>query len=230
MKKMLTIVKSIVLGALCGAFVFAASANGFVDSPSINNTPPAINDFENENEDCDCLVGTTVFGEKDKLSEDAQEKMEAAYEIIAKNADITKVVTGLKDVLADKKIPAANVAVSELFDISSSNIDVCEHGKFTINIQLKNAEKFVAFLHYVNNAWEVVEDAEVDTAKQTLTFSTDNFSPFAIVVDTGDISIDTPAEKPAASMHPAVIVLIVAVALSAAAAAALFILDKKQAN
>ena len=114
--------------------------------------------------------------------------MEEAYDIIEEAiqeaaTSIVDVIEGLEEVLVETEVLAENVAVSNVFDISvESDADDHGHKAIKITLEIEDVDNFLALVHYTNNAWEIVETV-LDKENKTLSFSVDDLSPFAILVD-----------------------------------------------
>jgi len=183
MKKILAFV--LVLGLLFSMSV-PALAVGFVQSPS-NNDAPILIEEETKNEDEDCLayLEITPYSERDTLPPEIRQKLEAAYQEILNSSSIANLSKELSDYCKQKNINDKDLAVSDLFDISYYGcIDHDDHGNFIITFKAETLNNFVALLHLSDNGWEMIESAEVVNNGTALKFKIDDFSPFAIVVDT----------------------------------------------
>lgn len=190
MKKIITFVLALTMVLASGILSFAAPA-GFVESPSVDT--PYLISFENEDGECVAEIIVTPFVRIDELDDAKEQENRDAYDEIVNNNELFANV--LKSLAASKNIDAADLAVSELFDVSyyeSAGHD--EHGAFTITIKANNLENFVGLMHRYNGEWVYVDNAKADG--DTLTFTVDDLSPFAIVVDTSDDAPITDVEIP----------------------------------
>ena len=146
---------------------------------------------ENESEDCDAMLQIKSYAERDSLPDDVREMFEYAYNMIKNTDDLTTLSSALADLAEEKGYVAADLAVSDFFDISSTD---CahhdDHGHFDITLKADALKNFVALLHYYNGEWRLVEDAEVVENGTHLEFTEDEFSPFAIVVYTGEAPVE----------------------------------------
>ncbi|MBR7132405.1 MAG: LPXTG cell wall anchor domain-containing protein [Clostridia bacterium] len=187
MKKLLALFIALVM--VIGVNLTAIAAPGkFVSSPSGNSAPELI-EFSNESEDCDADLVITPYSERHTLPEEMRQKFEEAYKDILEATDLTKLCTALATLAKDKGIPAGDLAISDLFDIYYINCgDHDDHGYFDIVIKPEALAGFVALLHLKNGNWELVKSAKVTNNGTHLAFRVDDFSPFAIVVDTGESS------------------------------------------
>lgn len=220
MKKVLACIMSLILVV---ALSVSVMATGFVKSPVLNDAPE-IKDFETEvDHTCGYDLAITPYEDRADLAAEAKQEIEKAYEDIKANADLTKMVADLAKVAEDKKIEKENLAVSQLFDISEEECaEHADHGTVTIHLtaDLKN---FVALLHKTDAGWVVVNSAQVIDA-ETIKFSVDELSPFAIVVD-------ATAEKNVSTGDNANLALYISLmAVSAVALVVVLVVMKKKSN
>lgn len=173
MKKLVSTCLIAVLALTMSLSAFAANG-GFLKSPSTNQAP-TVDNAENASGGA---VTVTVTPYIDRADLDAAEKtkFEAAYDSVAGAADITTVCPALTTFATTAGVKPADLAVSDLFDV-----DTAATGAVTVTLSADTLDKFVALIHWTGTTWEVVEGAKVVNGK--LTFTADNFSPFAIVVD-----------------------------------------------
>ncbi len=183
MKKIITLVLAITLVFVSGIYAFAVPA-GFTESPT--NETPSLDSFENEDPNCTAEIVVTTYPNIEDLIEAKQQELRDAYNEIVNNHPVfAKILAKLAELL---NIDVNRLAVSEVFDVSyyeSGSHD--NHGAFTITIKAKNLDKFAGLLHRHNGNWVIVENAKVNG--DTLTFTVDDLSPFAIVVDTGATTV-----------------------------------------
>jgi len=183
MKKVLALVLTLVMMAALTVTVFAAGA--FVSSPSGNQAPGLV-EFENEDKDCTATIVVTSFANRGSLSEAARALLEKAYNQILGATDLSSLNADLAKLAKKLGITTADLAVSDLFDISATeDVDHDEHGAFDITLKADTLKNFVALLHYNGTEWEIVEGAKVKDGNH-LVFEIDDFSPFAIVTSTVD--------------------------------------------
>lgn len=221
MKKALAICLALVMAVSAAMMVFAAPG-GFVSSPSGNEAPVIIT-VSYEDGSCNPKVVVTPYSERDTLEEEKEDDMNEAYDEIAANKNLSGLCSELSSVAAAKNIPVSRLAVSDLFDISAyhnGDHDFC--GSITVKVGTETLRNFVALLHRdADGTWEVVPGVIVNVEEGTVTFSADDFSPYAIVVDTGSNAIpDTGAD-----------IYIPAIAMIASAVSLVFVLfsmKKKQ--
>lgn len=195
MKKILSFVLTIVMVVTMAVAVQAAD-NAFIISPSLKPAPTLIS-FKNQVEGCLSEIIITAYANRHTLPDDDRELIEKAYDTLAKTNDIGTLNSGLK-ALADKyKVSTADFAVSDLFDLRMTECDSHEeHGAFDLVIAPESLKNFVCLLHYYNGKWNIVDSAEVTNNGEYLKFTSDEFSPFAIVVNTKDV------EEPGSSEDP----------------------------
>lgn len=225
MKKVLAIILALVV-VVCAGFTIAAFAapGGFVSSPSGSEGPEIVEVVHSE-DSCEPELVLTPYKDREELNEEKEDDMNKAYDEIAANEDLTKLCPELKNVAAAKGIPTENLAVSDLFDLSAyhtrNDHEYC--GTTTITLGAETIKKFVALLHRDpdTDKWEVVDGVIVDRVNNTITFSAQEFSPYAIVIDK---TIDTMPDTGSNLYVPAVMMVVSAVSL----AGVLISLKKKQ--
>lgn len=223
MKKILTVLVLSVLALSMTFSAFAADGVGsFIQSPSANQAPTLV-EGGSDDHDCEEPLRIVSYADRDKLPEDLRKALEAVYADVIGTKNIITLCPALKDIAADLGIPGTNLEVSDLFDIS----DVCGEvdGKFDIVLKAETLENFVGLLHYVDGEYQLVENAVVEDrdGELHLIFSTEGLSPFAIVVDSGEVA---PVEDNSVLIG---VLTVVAVAEAAALIAILvkFLLSKK---
>lgn len=178
--------------SILAAFCVSASAapSNFVKSPSAG-APVQLLSFEVDSDDCTMELTLTNYSERNTLSAAAREKLEAAYNAIVNAADLTALNADLKNLASKNKIPAEKLAVSDLFDLSYVGCTVHDdHGYVTVKLKAETLKNFVGLLHYYDGEWELISNAKA--SGDTLTFKIDDFSPFAIVVNTDPDGSGTP--------------------------------------
>ncbi len=190
MKKAISLTLALVLlVSLCLSAI--AAPGSFIVSPSGRTTPILI-DSSNEAHDCTAELVVTPYSERDTLPEDSKQQIEDAYDSIAGTSDLTELNSDLADIAEDMNISGSALAVSDLFDISYYNCDIHnEHGKFTIKLESEMLDSFVALMYWDGENWIIIEGAYVDEDGY-LTFVTDKFGPYAIVVNTGAENVEPP--------------------------------------
>jgi flagellar basal body-associated protein FliL len=188
MKKVLIVCMVLVMLASTSIAVFAASG-AFVESPSKNPAPELV-EGKNTSEDCAAQIIIAAYGDRDELTAEQRQKLEAAYAMIIGTQDLSTLNGALKTLAEQRGVSASDLAVSDLFDISATECDGhADHGHFDITLKADTLKNFVALLHYYNGEWRLVENAEVTNNGEHLEFDEDEFSPFAIVVSTADIVV-----------------------------------------
>lgn len=164
----------------------AAAVGGFVSSPSANQAPELIGA---ENKKCDAEIIITAYANRDQLSDDKRQALEAAYAEIVGTEDLSTLNNKIKKMAKKNGVDVSELAVSDLFDISMTECaDHGKHGKFDITLNAETLENFVCLIHYYEGEWTMVKKAEI-TKEDYLKFSQDTFSPFAIVTYTGEQNI-----------------------------------------
>lgn len=183
MKKLLAVSLAVILVFSLG---FTTFANGFVQSPS-NNSAPVVDEAETKNETAGCTaeIEITPYSDRDELPAELKKQMEDVYKKISEATDVSALSTELKSFCDKNKINTKDLAVSDLFDIAYEGCTAHDgHGQFTITLKAETLKNFVALLHYDGSKFELVEGAKVSADGTKLTFKIDDFSPFAIVVNT----------------------------------------------
>ncbi len=223
MKKVLACILSLILVV---ALSVSVMATGFVKSPVLDDAPE-IKDFETEipvEDNCNYDLAITPYEDRADLTDEAKQEIEKAYEDVKANADLTKLVPDLTKVAEDKKVEKENLAVSQLFDISEEDCASHTDGHGTVTIHLTaDLKNFVALLHKTDAGWVVVKSAKV-TGADTVSFSVDELSPFAIVVDATE-------EKNVSTGDNANLALYISLmAVSAVALVVVLVVMKKKSN
>ncbi len=163
-------------------------AEGFVQSPSLNQAP-VVEDVQAEGvpEGTEFTLVVTPYTERGDLTEEQKNALVDAYDEIKQAEDLTVLTPELAELVQEQDLNSENLAVSDLFDITP-NTD--EHGQVTVKLGSEYLQNFVALLHKKDNNWDVVDSAKVVNG-DSITFSVDDFSPFAIVVETEKETPDT---------------------------------------
>lgn len=220
MKKVFAVCLMVVMVISMGLAIYAAPGK-FISSPSNNNAPQLI-EAKNVSEDCEADLLITAYADREDLPADIKAKLEEAYNMIVNANDLSELNAQLKEIAENLGISVEDLAVSDLFDISMTECDSHEgHGHFDITLKAETLENFVCLLHYYNNEWHIVEGAEVTNNGEHLEFDEDEFSPFAIVVNTN-------VEIPGTSDYTVTIICSVVMVLSAAAIVVLLLTSKKK--
>lgn len=181
MKKAVALLLTIVMVASLNVAVFA-DPGSFVKSPSLNESPTLV-DSNIASNICKALVKITSYIKRSELPAELKAALEKAYASIVGTDDVSTLASEITKLAADKNVDTKKLAVSDLFDIHYENCtDHDSHGAFTITIKPESVKGFFCLLHYNDGKWEVVANAAVDG--ENITFTIDEFSPFAIVVDT----------------------------------------------
>ena len=190
MKKVLAICLALVLVVSMSLTVLAAPGK-FIVSPSTRQGPFLIS-FTKDNDDCLGQIILTPFADRNQLPEDLKALIEYAYDQIVNAVDLSVLNAQLAQMAADLRVSITDFAVSDLFDLRREGCSMDhDHSRFTVRVKPETLENFVCLLHYHNGQWRIVEDVEITENGTCLTFSSSEFSPFAIVVNTG-----TPTDNP----------------------------------
>lgn len=189
MKKAVALLLTIIMIASLSVVVFA-DPGSFVKSPSLNEGPTLV-DSKISSDICSAIIKLTSYIKRSELPTELKEALEKAYESIVNTDDVSTLAAEIAKLAADKNIDTKKLAVSDLFDIHYENCtDHASHGAFTITIKPETVKGFFCLLHYNDGKWEVVSNATVDG--ENITFTIDDFSPFAIVLDTNLTTDPTP--------------------------------------
>jgi hypothetical protein len=182
MKKIVVLVLAVLMVATMSVGAFAASG-AFVESPSKQLAPELVS-FDNESDACTAILIITAYADRAELDAAAVAALEKAYAEIAGTENLGTLDDEVAALAEELGIPAADLAVSDLFDISYSDCDTHEeHKKFTIVIKPEATTNVAAILHYTAEGWEVIPAEIKDDG--TLTFESELFSPFAIMTHNG---------------------------------------------
>lgn len=217
MKRVSTFLMAMLMIVALAIPAFAASA--FVSSPS-DRPAPTIVSFEPDHKDCKAELVITAYADRASLSDEARALLEQAYADIANGgSDFLSILAQLAEQL---KVDASELAISDLFDIDTTHCaDHDEHGGFTITIKIDDASKLVGILHLNQTGWEICDIYDIDREGDTVKFHGTEFSPFALVVTTGEL----PAEGGSNLWW---IILLIVVVLAAVGAALWFFVFKKK--
>lgn len=189
MKKALTLVLVLVMMYTLSIPAFAAPG-AFVSSPS-NSGAPSLEDFFNESPECFAELIITAYKDRSTLNDEKKSEIEEAYQTIVNATDLSTLNASLKDAAAKLGVETTDLAVSDLFDVSYYSCEHhADHGKFTIKLKANTFSKFVSLMHYTEGKWEIIDNASVD-GNDILTFTIDELSPFAVVVNTSSASTET---------------------------------------
>jgi hypothetical protein len=187
MKKILTVFILSIIALSLTFSAFAADTGSFVQSPSANQAPELIVGGSDEHE-CDQSLIITSYADREKLSAEKKAELEAVYTKVKNTNNLTSVCGDLKALAEKLGIPTTNLSVSDLFDISDAHADA--EGTFDIVLTADTLENFVGLLHYTDGKFELIDNAKIEEkdGELHLVFSTDGLSPFAIVVDNGEVA------------------------------------------
>lgn len=206
MKKFITVCLMLALLVSMSVSVFAENG-GFLVSISRNQAPVLVG-AENESDDCVAQLLITAYADRAELPDEIRTKLEEAYKIIVENPDLSALNAELKETAEALGVNVTDFAVSDMFDISLTDCNGHEdHGHFDITLKPEFLENFVCLLHYYNGEWRVVKDAKVTGNGEHLEFTEDEFSPFAIVVNTAEDTPDSPTTFDVSTVFAVVAVL-----------------------
>ena len=189
MKRVLMICLIVVMAMAVTLPVFAA-AGGFVASPSRNQAPELI-EGKNEDDECVSKLVITSYADRTQLAEEVRAGIEEAYTEIMGVQYLDQLNSGIAKVAEDKGVTVESLAVTDMFDITPTEcVDHANHGHFSITLEPSALKNFVCLLHFYDGKWNIVEDAKITGNGTRLEFTEDRFSPFAIVVSTGDTVVE----------------------------------------
>lgn len=177
MKKIVVTLLALVMALSLPMTAFAASG-AFLSSPS-TNADVQMTEFSFTG-NCGGKLFVTPYGDIAELDDVARNAMEDAYNSIAANKDLSKIVDALKAKAEAAGIDVTNLAVSDLFYLG---YDGCaDHNGHTYTVKLKPEvlNSFFSVMQYVDGKWVVVENAKVEGGYLTLSGNT--YGPIAIVV------------------------------------------------
>lgn len=219
MKKTMVILLALVLALSLP--ITAMAAGGFVSSPSVNDGPK-LEDYSFDSEDCDGEIVVTPYSDRDQLPDSERQDLEDARDEIEDSKDLTDLCDGLDDAAKDKGVNKKKLSVSDLFHVGLEGCDDHEdHGSFRVKLTTEQTKNFVALMKRVNGKWQLVPNAKV--SGDHLLFTSGDFGPYAIVVNTGAGNVQAPQTGDA---FPWLYVVLMVV--SAAGLVALFVGFKKK--
>lgn len=190
MKKVLVFMMTLVMAMALSVTAFAAPG-GFVSSPSGNPAPELVDYFDSE-EDCEEDPAITPYSERDELDDESKEDIEEAYDDIVKADDLGDLNEDLDKLAEENNIDSEDLAVSDLFDIDDVDCDDHDHnGPYTVKLSAETLENFVGLMQYDGEKWILVKGAKVDE-DGNLTFTVDELTAFAVVVNTDPASVTPP--------------------------------------
>ncbi|MBE6953390.1 MAG: hypothetical protein E7452_07550 [Ruminococcaceae bacterium] len=187
MKKVLAIFLAVVMMASMSLSVLAVSDN-FLESPS-KRVGPELVDFSGVAEGCTVALRVVPFSNRSIMDEAMRLVLEESYDTIVNTANVGDLNADLNKKANELNIPAQYLVVSDLFDVHTIGCDLPHHhGPYTVTISADLLERFVGLIHYKNSAWELITSASV--SGDNLTFTVNELSPFAIVINTDPDFVD----------------------------------------
>ena len=209
MKKLLAVVLAVVL-VMALSLTALAAPQGFVSSPS-GTAAPEILEFSNSDEDCISKLTITPYGERNKLDEAGRKLMEDAYNKIINSSNLGELNKNLENLAKQLGITVNDLAVSDLFDISSKDcVSHDEHGEFTIKLKDEDLKNFAGLMRYDGTHWHLVEGAKISADGTHLTFTSKEIGTFAIVTKTGSSTVSPPTGDNMSWVYYVVIAVVVA--------------------
>lgn len=170
MKKLLSVCLALAMMLCLGVTAFAEG--GFVSSPSANEAPEIVNSSSSG-------IIVTPYSNRNQLPSGQLSVLEEAYNSIKQNEDLTKLNSELSGIANGKNVKPENLAVSDLFNVSSK--DTNASGEYTLTLSADTFKNFVALMAYVNGKWVIVDGAKLQNGN--LVFTASNFGPYAVVVN-----------------------------------------------
>jgi len=168
MKKVLSCLLAVLLLASFSVMAFAADPVPSVEAEKV--APEVSEAVDAEGNEVSAAIVITDLAEKEELSDEAQEEMDAAVEALE---EIDAVIEGneeLKDLVGEKE-----VAVESVFNISNTG-DVTF--PLELKLQLDNPENFAALLQFVDGEAQLVETERED---DVISFTVDGLGTFAVL-------------------------------------------------
>lgn len=193
MKKIIAILVALVLVFSLSVTAFAANG-AFYESPS--NKGPELVGSENKDENCTGSIGITHYSDRGNLDADDKTNIEDAYNQIAGTNDLTKLAYELSDLANGLGIDVSLLQVSDLFFVDYSGCtEHTNHAAFDITLDADLLANFVSLICFHDGKWHVIKDAKVVNNGEYLVFAAENFSTYAIVVNsdipkTGDAGVN----------------------------------------
>lgn len=184
MKRISALLMAVVLVVAMALPVFAAPG-AFISSPTGIPTPTLVG-YEPLSHDCTGELVVTGWANRHTLDDATRAKLEQAYnDIVNLNTDPNSPLFPVMKAFEDSHgLNHQDLAVGALFDISVVNCTHHEkHTGFVITIKPEVYENIVGVIHLTDKGWEMVEDT-LDETQKTITFTTYNLSPFALVYNT----------------------------------------------
>ncbi|MBQ8696463.1 MAG: hypothetical protein IJ519_01980 [Clostridia bacterium] len=218
MKKLLALVLVVSMVAVLGIAAFAAKG-GFVYSPSVNPAP-TIEEQEHSDDDCPGELVITPYNERDELDEEARETFEDAYDEILNLSEDDDLYEIIEELAEELGVPAEDLLVSDLFDVSYINCDDTEGHSYSVTLDSDTFDNFAKLVYYEDGKWLVVDSTLGDDGM--VSFSYDKTGTFAVIVDTSEV------ESPVTGDNGFIVFCIVMMFVSAVGFTAVFVAAKKK--
>lgn len=227
MKKILTLL--LVIAMVMSVAIYAVADTGSFDGSPSKRKAPELVEGKNTSPDCIATLTITAYYDRDELPKEAKLAIENAYAMIRGTQDLSSLNAKLKELAEEYGVEPTDLAISDLFDISASGCDGKhdDHGHFDVTIKPESLKNFVCLLHYYNNEWRIVDNAEVTNNGTHIEFDEDEFSPFAIVVSTKAPSVKPPVDVEDPAENNTGVIVAVSIAAIIAILVGAYILIKK---
>jgi hypothetical protein len=184
MKRISALLMAVVLVVAMSLPAFAAPG-AFIASPS-GVPAPTLVDFKPLSPDCVGQLVITSWSNRHLLDDASRAILEKAYaDIVALNTDAANTLLPVMKAFEDSHgLNHNDLGVGALFDISVVNCTHHEaHDGFIITLRPEVWGNIVGVIHLTENGWEMLEDT-MDANAETITFTANTLSPFALVYNT----------------------------------------------
>lgn len=209
MKKLIALLLAIIMLAALSVSAIAATADNFTKSPSNTGAPEMTYDWTDPVSGCDPELTITPYKDRETKPE-IKTAIEAAYdEIVHSQPSLRSLI------ITNGTLRGTNLMVSQLFDISfddtahTHTFGMNKTHNATIKLTGDEVKNFMYLLHYTydtatpaNSTWEIVNYTR--TTEDTISFTVNSLSPFAIVVKNTTSEPTSPATGASASIACAV--------------------------
>ena len=207
MKRIFAFFMTVVLVVALSVPAFAALGE-FIASPSGVPAPKLVS-YTPLSPECTGKLVITPWSERHTLDDATRARLEQAYnDIINSQVINNQLFDEMKKFEESHGISHKDLAIGALFDISVFDCTHHEaHDGFIITLKPEVWGNIVGVIHLGENGWEMVEDTMDDEA-QTITFTVNDLSPFALVCNTNP---DGPATGDSSNMWIYVVLMVVSV-------------------